>query len=125
MSLLEMRHFRENLPHEAFPGSSSPKVSSARMVVECAFGILTARWRVLLSRLQMAPHFVDTVVMALCILHNFLTNPAQNRRWQDEAEHTGDMLPIIRNMGGNRDSKDAYGVREKYSAFFSSLERSM
>ncbi|KAI2651135.1 Protein ALP1-like [Labeo rohita] len=116
-----------------FPGHRLPRwrenfnyrLSSARMVVECAFGILTARWRVLLSRLQMAPHFVDTVVMASCILHNFLTNPAQNRRWQDEAEHTGDMLPIIRNMGGNRGSKDAYGVREKFSAFFNSLEGSM
>ncbi|RXN39369.1 nuclease HARBI1 [Labeo rohita] len=116
-----------------FPGHRLPRwrenfnyrLSSARMVVECAFGILTARWRALLSRLQMAPHFVDTVVMASCILHNFLTNPAQNRRWQDEAEHTGDMLPIIRNMGGNRGSKDAYGVREKFSAFFNSLEGSM
>ncbi|KAJ7995827.1 hypothetical protein DPEC_G00248620 [Dallia pectoralis] len=30
------------------------------MVVECAFGILTARWRVLLSRLQISPDYVDT-----------------------------------------------------------------
>ena len=51
------------------------------MVVECAFGILSSRWRVLHTRINMMPENVDSVVMATCILHNYLLTPSQNQRW--------------------------------------------
>ncbi|KAL2101895.1 hypothetical protein ACEWY4_003656 [Coilia grayii] len=56
------------------------RLSSARMVVECAFGILSARWRVL----QMSPEYVHSVVLAACI---YLLTPSQTQRsLQLEAE---------------------------------------
>ena len=109
-----------------FPGLRPPRwqrvfnyrLSRARINVECGFGILAARWRVLYTRINMKPENVDSVVMAACILHNYLNNPTENRRWLDEAEERGERLEEVRNVGGNRGSREAYDVRQKFSTFF-------
>ena len=46
------------------------KLSSARVTVERAFGILKARWRCLLKRLDNCIENVSAVVIACCVLHN-------------------------------------------------------
>ena len=62
-----------------FVGSLTPEeesfncyLSSARIVVENAFGRLKARWRCLLKRIDVDPSFVPSVVLACVILHNFV-----------------------------------------------------
>uniref|UniRef100_A0A8C1VZS8 DDE Tnp4 domain-containing protein n=1 Tax=Cyprinus carpio TaxID=7962 RepID=A0A8C1VZS8_CYPCA len=113
-----------------FPGNRIPRwrqmfnyrLSQARMVVECAFGILSSRWRVLHTRINVKPDNADSIVTAACILHNFLTNPSDNQRWLDEAEERGEVLAPATNMGGNRGCREAYEVREKLCTFFSSPE---
>lgn len=113
-----------------FPGNRIPRwrqmfnyrLSRARMVVECAFGILSSRWRVLHTRINVKPDNADCIVTAACILHNFLTNPSDNQRWLDEAEERGEVLAPATNMGGNRGCREAYEVREKLCTFFSSPE---
>uniref|UniRef100_A0A3B4TJ97 DDE Tnp4 domain-containing protein n=1 Tax=Seriola dumerili TaxID=41447 RepID=A0A3B4TJ97_SERDU len=62
------------------------RLSRARMVVENAFGILSSRWRVLHRRINLHPQNVDTLVVAACILHNFLLAPRENMRLLEEAE---------------------------------------
>lgn len=113
-----------------FPGNRIPRwrkifnyrLSRARMVVECAFGILASRWRVLHTRMNVQPENADSIVIAACILHNFLINPAENQRWLDETEERGDVLQSVQNMGGNRGSREAYDVREQLCTFFCSPE---
>ena len=46
-------------------------LSSARSTVERAFGILKARWRILLKRLDNRFENMPEVVLSCCILHNF------------------------------------------------------
>uniref|UniRef100_A0A8C6NS72 DDE Tnp4 domain-containing protein n=1 Tax=Nothobranchius furzeri TaxID=105023 RepID=A0A8C6NS72_NOTFU len=116
-----------------FPGTRLPpwqkvfnyRLSRARMVVECAFGILAARWRVLYTRITMTPENADAVILAACILHNHLLNPADNQRFLDEAQEQGEHLQDARNMGGNRGCRDAYNIREKFATFFLSPEGSV
>lgn len=48
------------------------RLSRARRVVENAFGILASRFRVFLQPLNIKVEHVDAVVMASCVLHNFL-----------------------------------------------------
>lgn len=44
----------------------------ARRVVECSFGILSNKWRVLHSSMLIHPNFAIIVVQACCVLHNFV-----------------------------------------------------
>ncbi|CAM4633656.1 unnamed protein product, partial [Lepidochelys olivacea] len=46
------------------------RLSKCRMVVECAFGRLKARWRSLLTRLDLSETNIPTVITACCVLHN-------------------------------------------------------
>ena len=48
------------------------KLSSARVKVENVFGILTARFRILLTTIALCLEKATTLVIACCYLHNFL-----------------------------------------------------
>lgn len=48
------------------------RVSRARRVVENVFGILTSRFRIFLSQINLEPDKASIAVMACCYLHNFL-----------------------------------------------------
>ncbi|XP_060855417.1 uncharacterized protein LOC132933104 [Metopolophium dirhodum] len=48
------------------------RLSRARRYVECAFGILANKWRVLNSAMLVEPNFADDVVKACCILDNYV-----------------------------------------------------
>lgn len=69
-------------PHmmKRFPGDSltrkqkiyNYRLSRCRRIIENTFGILTCRFRIFRTTLEVFPDFVDDIVMACCILHNFL-----------------------------------------------------
>lgn len=52
------------------------RLSHARRLVECAFGILAAQWRLYRRVLCVSPEAAEPIVRATCILHNFM-------RWED------------------------------------------
>ncbi|XP_069595381.1 uncharacterized protein [Ranitomeya imitator] len=47
------------------------RLTRARRLVECAFGILVAKWRVLQSAIQLSEASINEVIKACVILHNF------------------------------------------------------
>uniref|UniRef100_A0A8C6SNW2 DDE Tnp4 domain-containing protein n=1 Tax=Neogobius melanostomus TaxID=47308 RepID=A0A8C6SNW2_9GOBI len=97
------------------------RLSRARMAVECAFGIMAGRWRVLLTKINMTPEHVDTTVVVCCILHNYLSNPSDNRRWLEESNQ-GQMCMrrSVGEMGGHRPSQEAASVRQRFTDYFQS-----
>lgn len=48
------------------------RLSSGRISIEQAFGILTARWRILLTAINMQPLRAEKIVLGCIVLHNFL-----------------------------------------------------
>ena len=48
------------------------RLTKARRIVECAFGILANKWRIFHRPLDVTPQFCDSIVKACCILHNFV-----------------------------------------------------
>ncbi|KAJ4920286.1 hypothetical protein JOQ06_025989 [Pogonophryne albipinna] len=101
------------------------RLSRARMVVENAFGILASRWRIFHRRINLHPENVNKLVVAACILHNFLLAPSENQRLLYEEEEQGRHMAPVRNMGGNRASREVCNVREAFCTFFNSPEGSV
>lgn len=48
------------------------RLSRCRRMVECAFGVLANKWRVFHTPILVQPEFIDEIVKATCILHNFV-----------------------------------------------------
>lgn len=48
------------------------RLSSARKTIECAFGILFAKWRILSGYIETSPETADDIIKAACILHNLI-----------------------------------------------------
>ncbi|XP_031789426.1 protein ALP1-like isoform X1 [Nasonia vitripennis] len=59
------------------------RLSRARLTIERAFGILTKKWRILESPVDWKLKNIETVIMALICLHNFLITEEMSK---DEAE---------------------------------------
>ncbi|KAJ8346597.1 hypothetical protein SKAU_G00279980 [Synaphobranchus kaupii] len=91
------------------------RLSHARRMVECSFGILATQWRLYRRVLGVSPEVAECVVKATCILHNFL-------RWDYDGEDVPRTTTVptdsqgavqrIPRVGSNNASRDAAAVRD-------------
>lgn len=98
------------------------RLSHARQVVECAFGIIANKWRILLKPIELSPDKAENIVKCICLLHNIILdkekiqNPEINcttLRERNNLFHRG--LPC---KSFNRSTNKASDVREKFKTFF-------
>ena len=102
------------------------RLSRARMVVENAFGILAARWRIFHSPIDSNIETVKSIIKACCCLHNFIIT---------ENQVDPDLLPSqskkevpsvwgqrFQRQGSNNYTNLALQVRNKYKEYFCSSE---
>lgn len=121
----------------------SYRLFRARRIVENAFGIMSSVFRVLRKPLLLAPERVDSVVLAVCSLHNYLlseknsanvyapegtfdreileTGEILHGSWRNEDLPADNLVPLVQ-QGSNNYSNNAKEVREEYREYFVSSQ---
>jgi hypothetical protein len=103
--------------------ASNYRLSRARRVVENAFCILTQKFRLFYSRIQLTPENADKVVLAACVLHNYLRNYVSVEDCVIENTDTPSQFSYVttfRRSGGSA-GEEAMSVREKYRHYFANV----
>uniref|UniRef100_A0A8C6NIP4 DDE Tnp4 domain-containing protein n=1 Tax=Nothobranchius furzeri TaxID=105023 RepID=A0A8C6NIP4_NOTFU len=95
------------------------RLSRARRIVENAFGILSAQWRVYRHVVGICPK------KATCVLQNYMRKNGEVDRAIPQASPTDNMttndgLQPIPHTGSNNSSREAYRIRDKFCDYFSS-----
>ncbi|KAM4045321.1 uncharacterized protein ACNLHF_009133 [Anomaloglossus baeobatrachus] len=110
------------------------RLSRARRVVENAFGIMANRFRVFHTSINLKLESIDSVVLACCVLHNFLrqrdtvaysppgfgdsVNTANGAVEPGEWRQDTAAIADLQTFAHGRNTHDAKTCREKYCEYF-------
>ncbi|XP_022172139.1 protein ALP1-like [Myzus persicae] len=90
------------------------RLSRARRLVECAFGILANKWRVLHTAILVQPEFTDDIIKACCILHNFVRR-RDGYKFEDTLSNNLDEFQMNGTAGARQ---EGIIVREYFADYF-------
>ncbi|XP_069586529.1 uncharacterized protein [Ranitomeya imitator] len=91
------------------------RLSRARRTVECAFGILVSKWRILGSAINLKTETVDEVVKACVVLHNYIM--AKERLNVELDEPIPNPLPDYQDHP-LRTSVEIVQMRDRFASYF-------
>ncbi|KAG8228652.1 hypothetical protein J437_LFUL008303 [Ladona fulva] len=95
------------------------RLSKARRYIECSFGILANKWRILHRPLNVDIEFAIDIVKACCLLHNFVT---KRDGYQFEDAITTPDLQNFDRANMNRGNQRALTIRDNLANYFVSKE---
>ena len=93
------------------------RLSRARRIVENAFGILSARYRLLRRSMNFHPNKVELFVYTICLLHNKLTIP--NERNNNIEYNVNSEMNELSSFSCNASTGNAREIRDEVSEFCS------
>lgn len=99
------------------------RLSRARNVVENAFGIMSSRFRILRTDINISPEKINYVISAICVLHNFLRKNSNCYKSGFETQNTSEnarenVIASLEPSSKKNYSSDAKQNREEYLQFF-------
>lgn len=106
----------ENENNEIF----NNRLSRARKVVECSFGILFSKWRLLSSAIETNVPNTEATIKCMCILHNIIVDKENVARHAREAEnyaYPSNIQPLLFDNRG-RPADRAKAIRDKLRDYF-------
>ena len=127
--LMKPYSHRSQVHHERI---FSYRLSRARRVVENAFGILAAKFRIFGGNMLQNPHHVKIITMACCVLHNLLLERYPNvRNLADSEDSHNNLMPgawreqtsaftRIPQRGGQNFTRDAKNLRDYLAHYYTS-----
>lgn len=80
------------------------RLSRGRRYVECVFGILANKWRVYHTAINLDPLFVEKIVLAACVLHNYV-RLRDGFQFEDTLTCPMDNIPVVGTGGSCSTSK--------------------
>lgn len=93
------------------------RLSRARMMVECTFGILSSQWRMYRRPITMSPFKAELCVKATCVLNNFLRESML--RGDCQTSHDGEACALRRFEGTTAATGgEPSSTREAFRAYF-------
>lgn len=92
------------------------RLSRARRVVECSFGIISAKFRILHKPIETAPDFADNIIKAICILHNIIIDMEGINTQMDNIEPPS-LEDVVGEVRNNRYTDSANFIRETFKMF--------
>jgi hypothetical protein len=104
--------------------------SRARRIVECAFGIMVKKFKVLENKIVVGPEKATQIVKAICVLHNLILTREQHSIEIQEfinSQEPNELIEqdISRITYCNRSSTAAISLRNKFTEYFNSNEGSV
>lgn len=91
------------------------RLSRCRKTVECAFGILGNKWRLLTKCVETKVDLIDDIVKCICVLHNTVID-------KEGVEHHLTDVSTLKQKDHmycwGRPSNEAVNVREIFKSFF-------
>lgn len=73
------------------------ELSRARISIENAFGVLTARWRIMRKICELQPETYEIIILACVTLHNFILQTGRDQyipdNFIDRMNNTGEVIP--------------------------------
>jgi len=113
------------------------RLSRARVISENAFGILTARWRILLTSIDAKADLVRLIVRTIIVLHNYLRksndtggisvdseDDTMDGNWRENVPNNNQGREILR-VGSNNYNSNASEIRDRFMNYFCSDEGSI
>lgn len=97
------------------------RLSSTRQVVECAFGLMATKFRVLHTPIYLEPQKATIVTTAICYLHNFLLQH-KDRKYIHSKDDKDTLNPLEATLNRNA-CKNAKIVRDKFRQYFVDMAR--
>lgn len=94
------------------------RLSRARRYVECAFGILSNKWRILHRPLNVEPDFAVKIVQACTVLHNFVLE--RDGFAADDMNSITELNDVSEEPGHRGRNQAANDVRNALSEYFTS-----
>jgi len=100
------------------------RLSRARRCVECAFGILTAKWRLLKKVIETNVNKAERTVRCICLLHNVIIDLEGTTHDHSVLQETSRIRASrqarthISGRSLSRSSKGATYVRNAFKAYF-------
>jgi hypothetical protein len=101
------------------------RLSRGRKSVECAFGMMTSKFRILENPICRNIEKVDTLVKALCVLHNFIRTHdgiySSSTDLQESTEYTSSSYTSFNsqeNLNRTRPSNAAVESRDRLCNYF-------
>jgi len=103
-----MRPFPRKQAQETKKSYYNYRLSRARMAVECAFGIASSKFRILLKAIETKVENADHIVKAICILHNVIIDIEKDELRNQEIINT------FRESNTNSNNKQLMGINPRH-----------